>query len=54
MLYKHGVLRDSGSRAAYRHLVIKEVQAAAAGKATPGPSAARSQAFLYDEFGLPK
>ena len=24
------------------------------GRATPGPSAARSQDFLYDEFGLPK
>lgn len=34
--------------------VIREIQADAAGKATPGPSAARSQDFLYDENGLPK
>lgn len=27
---------------------------ALASKATPGPSAARSQDFLYDEDGLPK
>jgi len=53
-LYKHGILRDRGSLAAHRHVVLKEVQAAAAGKALPGPSAARSQDFLYDEYGLPK
>ena len=34
--------------------LIKEVQAEAAAKAAPGPSAARSQDFLYDEDGLPK
>ena len=32
---------------------IAEIQAAAAVKATPGPCAARSQDFLYDEDGLP-
>lgn len=31
---------------------IKEIQASA--KPTPGPCAARSQDFLYDEDGLPK
>lgn len=35
-----------------RARVFEEVRAAAA-KATPGPDAARSQDFLYDEFGLP-
>ncbi len=33
--------------------LVKSVQASAAGKATPGPDAARSQDFLYDEDGLP-
>jgi prevent-host-death family protein len=34
--------------------LIEEVQAAAAAKATPGPSAARSQDFLYGDDGLPE
>jgi prevent-host-death family protein len=38
----------------YRGRVLREIRARAAAKATPGPSAARSQDFLYDEFGLPK
>jgi prevent-host-death family protein len=38
----------------YRRRVIEEIRAECRGKATPGPSAARSQDFLYDEFGLPK
>lgn len=37
-----------------RRALIESIQASAAGKATPGPSAARSQDFLYDEYGLPK
>jgi hypothetical protein len=32
---------------------IEKLQASAAAKVTPGPSAARSQDFLYDEDGLP-
>ena len=32
---------------------LKEISAAGARAATPGPSAARSQDFLYDEDGLP-
>lgn len=36
-----------------RMALLKEIQAAAAGKALPGPCAARSQDFLYDEDGLP-
>jgi prevent-host-death family protein len=34
--------------------LIKEVQEETAKTAMPGPSAARSQDFLYDEDGLPK
>jgi prevent-host-death family protein len=34
-----------------RRVLLEELQAA---NPTPGPSAARSQDFLYDEFGLPK
>ena len=36
-----------------RRQIIEEIMAAAVGKATPGPCAARSQDFLYDEDGLP-
>jgi prevent-host-death family protein len=32
---------------------IAEIMAAAKGKASEGPSAARSQDYLYDEDGLP-
>ena len=32
---------------------IDEIMERARGKATPGPSAARSADFLYDEDGLP-
>jgi prevent-host-death family protein len=34
--------------------IIEEIQKEAAGKALPGECAARSQDFLYDEYGLPK
>ena len=36
-----------------RRRVIAEVRAAGRGAASPGPSAARSQDFLYGEDGLP-
>lgn len=39
---------------AERRRLLEEISAAGAAKATPGPDAARSQDFLYDEFGLPK
>lgn len=39
--------------AAERLAVIDRVMAASAGKALPGPSAARSQDFLYGDDGLP-
>jgi len=37
---------------AERKAIIAEIMASA--RPTPGPSAARSQDFLYDENGLPK
>jgi len=36
-----------------RRAVIERVMKSVAGKALPGPSAARSQDFLYDDDGLP-
>jgi prevent-host-death family protein len=39
---------------AARRALIEELQRVAAEKVTPGPSAARSQDFLYDEDGLPR
>lgn len=36
-----------------RRALLEEFRASASAKATPGPSAARSQDFLYDEDGLP-
>jgi hypothetical protein len=36
-----------------RRQILEELAAAGARKATPGPSAARSQDWLYDEFGAP-
>lgn len=39
--------------AAERRQVLAEVRAAGRAAATPGPSAARSQDFLYGEDGLP-
>ena len=37
-----------------RDKILRELQAEAAAKATPGPSAEHGTDFLYDEFGLPK
>jgi prevent-host-death family protein len=39
---------------AARRKILEEVRASGSAKATPGPSAARSQDFLYDKYGLPK
>lgn len=39
---------------AARMALLEELQRAAAEKVSPGPSAARSQDFLYDEDGLPR
>ena len=40
--------------AAARRAVLAAVQAGASSRRTAGPSAARSQDFLYDENGLPR
>ncbi len=37
-----------------RRTLLEAVRASAAAKATPGPSAARSQDFLYGDDGLPE
>ena len=37
-----------------RRKILEDIMKSARGKAKPGPSAARSQDFLYDENGLPK
>jgi len=37
-----------------RRALLEAVRASAATKATPGPTAARSQDFLYGEDGLPE
>ena len=37
-----------------RRARLDAVRATASARATPGPSAARSQDFLYDERGLPR
>lgn len=39
---------------AERRKLLEEISASGAAKASPSPSAARSQDFLYDEYGLPK
>ncbi len=46
-------VKAARDRKALRAL-IEEIQASAATKATPGPCAARSQDFLYDDDGLPR
>jgi prevent-host-death family protein len=37
-----------------RRAVLERLQREAAAQAEPGPNAARSQDFLYDEDGLPR
>ncbi len=39
---------------AERRAILESVRASAAGKPSPGPCAARSQDFLYDDDGLPE
>jgi prevent-host-death family protein len=48
-----GPIRKARLTAAERGKVIEDVMKAAAGRASPGPDAAHSQDFLYDENGLP-
>jgi prevent-host-death family protein len=37
-----------------RRAILEEISASGAKHALPGPDAAHSQDFLYDEYGLPK
>lgn len=59
VLTRHGhavvrlVAMRSTSSAADKTKLIAAIRARAALKAAPGPSAARSQDFLYDDDGLP-
>lgn len=54
----HDVIRLAPVRepvaASHRRQVLREVAAAGAAKASPGPDAARSQDFLYGDDGLPQ
>jgi prevent-host-death family protein len=43
-------LRDAKARREF----LEAISAEGAAKASPGPSAARSQDFLYDDEGLPR
>ena len=40
--------------ASARRRLLETLRVAASAKATPGPDAARSQDFLYDDGGLPE
>lgn len=40
--------------ASARRRLLESLRMAASAKATPGPDAARSQGFLYDDSGLPE
>lgn len=60
VLTRHGqaaariVPAASKPTAAEKMAAMEAIQKRAAKKGKPGPSAARSQDFLYDEYGLPK
>ncbi|MBU0724239.1 MAG: type II toxin-antitoxin system prevent-host-death family antitoxin [Alphaproteobacteria bacterium] len=41
------------ANASHRRILMEKAKASAAGKAHPGPDAARSQDFLYGDDGLP-
>jgi prevent-host-death family protein len=45
---RHGQDREG------RRRLLESVRAAGARKASPGPTAARSQDFLYDDSGMPR
>lgn len=54
----HDVIRlapvREGKKAGTRRRRLEEISAIAAAKASPGPSAARSQDILYGDDGLPR
>jgi prevent-host-death family protein len=60
VLTRHGhpavrlvAVRQAGDRAARRR-ILEAARRNASAKAVQGPSAAKSQDFLYDQHGLPK
>lgn len=60
ILTRHGApiariepVKTAIDKEAYRR-VLDSIRASGRANAKPGPCAARSQDFLYDEFGLPK
>jgi antitoxin (DNA-binding transcriptional repressor) of toxin-antitoxin stability system len=55
VLTRHGhpAVRQTGDPAS-RRMFMAAIAKAGAAKATPGPDAARSQDFLYDDDGLPE
>jgi prevent-host-death family protein len=60
ILTRHGqaavrlVPMKAASNAKGRKVLLEAVRAAGAAKRSPGPGAARSQDFLYDDRGLPE
>jgi prevent-host-death family protein len=61
ILTRHGqpavrlvAIRKELMKAEARRTFLEAISAAGAAKAAPGPDAARSQDFLYDEDGLPR
>ena len=47
-------LRAPLRSAAERRAFLEQLRSSAMSRAKPGPDAAHSQDFLYDEFGMPK
>jgi hypothetical protein len=47
-------IRAAAPDAATRRSIIDKLSRAAQARVAPGPSAERSQDFLYDDTGLPK
>jgi len=60
VLTRHGqpvvrlVPEESKPTAEEKRTILEDISARASAKALPGPDAARSQDFLYDEDGLPQ
>jgi prevent-host-death family protein len=47
-------VRTKAATPQQRKALLDRLRASWTGERSPGPDAARSQDFLYDEFGLPK
>ncbi len=45
---------STAPRGKARDVMLEKIRASAALRVAPGPSAARSQNFLYDDHGLPE